>query len=439
MKSNFKTTNGNRNINNYKKSYNPPMASSESPMNTSNADTYEDDYAYYEQKKPKKSRRRLGEIVSTLVILLVIFLLLMLLFNPGFRDAVTDAFAPAAGGYREYPEWADFEVERIITISQRNPSQPMDYQVDIPTPQDIGSNETLLQDVRQVLPTPTPDDYDEKYGGYQWMLWNRTDVMSTQTLRIKYSIYTESAIWSMDSSDSGTVNDYYPEWSGLMDKYGNKSRDEWKILPSDPQITALSDQLTQGKVTVYDKLRAIFDYLNDNFEYETARQGEPKLCTVTLNDRFGDCDDQSVLFISLARAANLPCKLEFGALYNQQQDEWGGHAWVKVYIPLYTGELYWYNIDIVNDHFLFRDAFRFSEWESDGNGTHLEDYYYSMGINFNYEEIYYNLKMDKSSKTIRISESGRPLDETVAGFEGILVVPAVLLAALIVRRKKRIS
>jgi transglutaminase-like putative cysteine protease len=413
------------------------MASSESPINSSNADTYEDDYAYYEQKKPKRPRRRLGEIVSTLVILLVIFLLLMLLFNPGFREAVTNAFAPAAGGYREYPEWADFEVERIITISQRIPSQPMDYQIDIPTPEDIGSNETLLQDVKQVQATPAPEDYDTKYGDYQWMLWNDSSVMSTRTFRIKYAIYTESAIWSMDSSDSGTLENYYPEWSGLVDKYGNKSRDEWKILPSDPHITVLSDQLTQGKVTVYDKLKAIFDYMNEKFEYETARQGEPKWCTETLEDQYGDCDDQSVLFISLARAAGLPCKLEFGALYNQQQDEWGGHAWIKVYIPLYTGDLYWYNIDIVNDHFLFRDAFRFSEWESDGNGTHLEDYYYSMGVNFKYEEMYYNLKMDKSSKTIRISETGRPMDETVPGFEGILVAPAVLIAALIVRRKKK--
>ncbi len=415
------------------------MAYSESPTNTSNVDPYEQDYEYYEKKKPKRSRRRFGEIVSTIVILVVIFLLFMLLFNPGFRDAVKNAFAPVAGGYREYPEWADFEVERIITISQRNPYQSMDYQVDIPTPVDIGSNETLLQDVKQVLPTPTPNDYEEKYGDYQWMLWNGTDVMSTQTFRIKYAIYTESAIWSMDSSDSGSVNDYFPEWSGLVDKYGNKSRDEWKILPSNPQISVLSDQLTKDKVTVYDKFKAIFDYMNDNFEYETARQGEPKLCTQTLNDKFGDCDDQSVLFISLARAAGLPCKLEFGALYNQQQDEWGGHAWIKVYIPLYTGELYWYNIDIVNDHFLFRDAFRFSEWESDGNGTHLEDYYYSIGSNFNYEEIYYNLKMDKSSKTIKISESGRPMNETVPGFEGILVVSAIVAAALIVRRKKKIS
>jgi hypothetical protein len=144
-----------------------------------------------------------------------------------------------------------------------------------------------------------------------------------------------------------------------------------------------------------------------------------------------------VLFISLARAAGIPTWLEFGALYNQKQNSWGGHAWVRAYIPYYYGGGHVFIIDIVNDHFLFRDAFKFSEWESDGNGSHLEDYYHSTGRNFNYDEYYNTLSMEVSSDTIKISESGRPVEETVPGFEGIVGVSAIVIAAVILRRKKR--
>ncbi|UCE36770.1 MAG: transglutaminase family protein [Thermoplasmata archaeon] len=414
------------------------MANSNQPTEAT-TETYEEDYAYYDKKKKSRMpRRRVGEIISTIVILAVIILLLLILLDAGFRDAVKSAFSPEVGGYREYPEWAEFEVEREITVTPRNRGSPMNYEVDIPTPQNIGSNETIIQSIRGIekYPTPYEDTKDYYSGNYMWMFWNGSDITSEKKITIVYSMRTENAIWTMDSSDSGSVNDYS---QNLIDKFGNKTRDEWKILPTDPEIKDLSNQLTGGKVTVYDKLWAIFDYMNDHFEYVTSNIGEPKVCYQTLKDRFGDCDDQSVLFISLARAAGIPCKLEFGALYNQKQEEWGGHAWIKTYIPHYSGEVYWYNIDIVNDHFLFRDSFRFTEWESDGNGDHLEDYYYLFnGSNYLSSETYTTLSLKTSSKTTRISEEGRPMDEKVPGFEGMLVVSAILITALILRRKKHL-
>jgi hypothetical protein len=127
-------------------------------------DYSEEDYEYYEKKKPRKSRRRAGEVISTIVIIAIIVILLLLVANPGFRDAVKNAFSPALGGYREYPEWADYDVERIITVSRVDPNFPMDYDVDIPKPIDI-PNETdpWLQDVKSITPSPTPNDE-----GWKW-------------------------------------------------------------------------------------------------------------------------------------------------------------------------------------------------------------------------------------------------------------------------------
>ena len=47
----------------------------------------------------------------------------------------------------------------------------------------------------------------------------------------------------------------------------------------------------------------------------------------------GDCDDQAMLFCSLARASGVPAWLQLGALYDKGQDEWFGHGWVQAYVP----------------------------------------------------------------------------------------------------------
>jgi transglutaminase-like putative cysteine protease len=399
-------------------------------------DASEEDYEYYEKKKRRsKRRRRAGDLVGVVVLIAIIVILILLLNNQGFRDALSNAFSPQAGSYREYPKWAEFTVDRVITLSPVDTRFPMEYEVEIPTPKDIpNSTDPWLQDVRSITDTPDPTLYDTKYPDYTWMVWNETGLRSSRTLTIQYTMRTESALWTMDSSESGTVDDI-PK--GLVDWYGNKTREEWKIMPAHPSVVALSEQLVEGKINVYEKLLAMFDYMNEKFEYETIRGGEPKYCYETLNHFSGDCDDQSVLLVSLARAAGIPSWLEFGALYNKQTESWGGHAWARVYIPYFSSGGHVYNIDIVNDHFLFRDAFRFSEWESDGDGDHLKDYYYSYGSNFKYDEGYVTRNLRYSSDTIKIGSDGRPIKDSIPGFEVILLVPAILFSAVLMKKKRR--
>ena len=111
--------------------------------------SYDEDYAYYDERKPRRSRRRAGEIITSIVIIAIIMILILLIASPGFRDALKNTFSPAIGGYREYPEWADYDVARVITISQVDPGFDMDYDVDIPKPQDIpNATDPWLQDVK---------------------------------------------------------------------------------------------------------------------------------------------------------------------------------------------------------------------------------------------------------------------------------------------------
>jgi hypothetical protein len=57
--------------------------------------------------------------------------------------------------------------------------------------------------------------------------------------------------------------------------------------------------------------------------------------------------------------------------------EWGGHGWAEVYIPMKEGNDAWATIDVVNNLFLERDPFRFSDYQGTGTPGVLENYYTS--------------------------------------------------------------
>ena len=217
------------------------------------------------------------------------------------------------------------------------------------------------------------------------------------------------------------------------------------INPSAPEIRSLAHSLADDKPDVYSKAKAIFDYMVKNFNYSTPEQmnwvkqkygGLPKHAIVTLKDKWGDCDEQSMLYISLLRALGIPARMEMGALYDYQTNEWGGHAWVEVYIPSGNGEGYWYNVDVVNDEFLIRDANRLTTWIDDGNGEHLDDFYHSaeytgnLKITDEYLPISYEPTGEIGVKVGSDDQSSMP------GFESAIFITAIS-AAIIWRRTRR--
>jgi hypothetical protein len=103
-----------------------------------------------------------------------------------------------------------------------------------------------------------------------------------------------------------------------------------------------------------------------------------------MESMIGDCDDQAMLFCSLARASGVPAWIQLGALYDKGQDDWFGHGWVQAYVPLKEGGSETVAIDTVNRDFMRWMPNRIVEYTDDGNGEHLSDFYYS--FNYYYDE-----------------------------------------------------
>ncbi len=376
------------------------------------------------------------------IVLIVAFLILPQ--AQPYREDFYEYLKAGLYKYQEVPDKVDFSVERILTIESDG---ELEYTLYLPIPQDLeidGMEAQTLSQVEFSKPGPvTGEGVEEK----QW-IWHNTLKSEKHEIAIVYHFKNAKIEWDISITKSGKIRDiddrYLSRWGGdqwPVDNYNDEEAvdsdmdgiediddvdddndgniDKYRIEPSNPTIQKLlKDILVErdlissstsisaseiGHLNVYRVVDAIYDYIDETCVYPNEQQmyddsqrygSYPKWSTGTLSDKRGDCDDQSILFISLCRAAGIPAMLEIGALYDPNMRVWEGHGWANVYIPYSTSYQSGKDIDhvtpmvdIVNDIFLFRDPNRFSEWVDDGvRGTldpdtgewtrsHLEDRY----------------------------------------------------------------
>ena len=76
----------------------------------------------------------------------------------------------------------------------------------------------------------------------------------------------------------------------------------------DEQVKRLAAELTKGKTTREQKLKALFDFVADDIRYVNYQSGEfwlPNRPQQLLARREGDCDDKAILLITLLRAVGI--------------------------------------------------------------------------------------------------------------------------------------
>ncbi len=119
---------------------------------------------------------------------------------------------------------------------------------------------------------------------------------------------------------------------------------ELTALPSIPFVTNLVSKLTDGKVTEYDKVRAIYDYFSptSGFQYTlSTTEGDSGSAIVDfLTKKRGFCVQYAGAMAWLVRAAGFPSRVAFG--FTRGSGASGGvytltnynlHAWTEVFFP----------------------------------------------------------------------------------------------------------
>ncbi len=138
----------------------------------------------------------------------------------------------------------------------------------------------------------------------------------------------------------------------------------------DTQTEELADKICAGCETDEEKVRAFYDWIIANFEYDYDCEPLFQYFNVrkTLQTKQGLCFDFAHLFTAFCRSQNIPCYAVDGTPYDRSKEP---HTWNRVYF-----NDAWWDIDLTNDILAIKDGRKlYSFRELDGASALDKDYY----------------------------------------------------------------
>ena len=318
-----------------------------------------------------------GKAVAGIAAIIIVASLLFTPVGHSFLDYVFE-------GSARYPEDSHYEMDRNVSVTL--PNEGMTYSVTIPKATDYVVDGITLQKINSQSSLNSYEEFSDY--GIDWIRWNGAGV-GTFTSNISYDVDCYSHVWDIDESNSLNVDYIQQNLNGslssmksyLISESGDGS--EWiptitgwnngYVIYTGGEIRELADEVVGSETNVYSILKLIYLWIDDNISYKEYG-GIPQTALQLLHSKRGDCDDQSVLFCSLARAAGVPAWLEMGALYNTSKGTWINHVWTQAYIPTTEGGSK-VTIDVVNNNFLVHTSRLFHLATDIGDGDFLNMYY----------------------------------------------------------------
>ncbi len=376
----------------------------------------------------KKSR----DLYSTLMVVLALFMI-FLLISAVFFAPVAEFLQGHLGTRRVYPEKAEYTIERRVELRNTGVTM-MDYNLTLSQPYNISGNE--IQYVDGMDWNIQPNVY-RRYGS-EWKAWDREiEPSESEEIIVSYDVRTSTVAWDYTAEEAGNVEDvseqlqerYNKNQWQLDEDRNDDGQDDWMIQPDHPEIEGLAQEIIEDEDNIYDKSKAIYEWIDDNIEYEIGRPGLlPKHAMWVLDSGTGDCDEQSFLYASLARSVGIPAWMELGVLYDRVGERWGGHGWIRTIFVHEDGSEVWVNIDPVNDQFYFRDAMRFTTWVDDGSEDHMGEFYRYIRWRGG------SLQVDDNFDNVRMETEGRIVARNgyaIPGFRSWMLVPSVIFSVVI--------
>lgn len=176
--------------------------------------------------------------------------------------------------------------------------------------------------------TISPDDYtllSDEYGN-QYAEFDLSDHPAGTTVRIEiaYKVAVHEIGYDLSDCDGELVRTF--------------TQPELHIESANPQVVSLAGELSRGKRTACERVRAFYDYAADELVYTYNRHSWGAQATFGLMG--ADCSEYASLVIALSRAQGIPARYYEGLLYLQENGEQEGepiaqteHAWLDVYLP----------------------------------------------------------------------------------------------------------
>ncbi len=170
----------------------------------------------------------------------------------------------------------------------------------------------------------SPDHYQlivDEYGNhYAEFDFSKQPVGTTQVVTIDYRVTVNELEYDLSRCQGPLPQDF--------------TRPELHIESANPQIVALAGQLSAGKLSVCQQVRAFYDYIGDHltYTYNGANWG----AQAALGKMGADCTEYTDLLVALGRAKGIPARYFEGLLYLENGPDTRAkteHAWPDVYLP----------------------------------------------------------------------------------------------------------
>jgi transglutaminase-like putative cysteine protease len=227
-------------------------------------------------------------------------------------ETTTSAPLMTVLGQRQY------SVHLQVTLANEGSGQPEKQNIwialirDFPPYQDVLSMEVTPDDYKLVV-----DEFGNQYAEFDF---SGQPAGTTQTIKIDYQVVVSELAYDL-SVCQGELQD------GFL-------QPELHIESANPQILVLASELSQGKDTICQQVRAFYDYIGDNLVYTS--NGENWGAQAALGPMGSDCTEYTSLLVALSRAQGIPARYFEGLLFLEKGMDAIAkieHAWPDVYIP----------------------------------------------------------------------------------------------------------
>lgn len=219
-----------------------------------------------------------------------------------------------------------YEVHQRLTLINEGTGQPEKQNLWVALIRDFPP----YQEVTSIKVSPgnyelITDEYGNQYAEFDF---SGQPAGTTETMQIDYQVVVNELAYDLSDCEGELLNDFV--------------QPELHIESANPQIVALASELSQGKKTTCQQVRAFYDYIGDELVY--TYNGKNWGAQATLGTMGSDCTEYTDLLVALSRSQSIPARYFEGLLVLNPDTEASArleHAWPDVYIP----EVGWMALD----------------------------------------------------------------------------------------------
>jgi transglutaminase-like putative cysteine protease len=212
----------------------------------------------------------------------------------------------------------EYAVHQQLTLVNKGPGQPEKQNIWVALIRDFSPYQKVQSmHVSPAAYTTVVDEYGNHYAEFDF---SGQPAGTTQTVQIDYRVTVNELAYNLSICQGQLPTNFI--------------QPELHIESANPQIVALAGELSHGKRTVCQQVRAFYDYIGNTlvYTYNGANWG----AQAALGPMGADCTEYSDLLVALSRARGIPARYFEGLLYLDKSTAalaQINHAWPDVYLP----------------------------------------------------------------------------------------------------------